>query len=281
MKAIRFLLLLFVTMCSFTLNTKAREDSTTIKKGEHNYTVHISVMNQIFNPSKDLYEYRQPSVEGRLPNVISARNNINYQLGFEYEYVFKNQITLSAGLRYGIAKYHYEWNMNTDYFFPVGTNINTIRFKEVYSGTLPYGNVGINGGYRFKPSKKSKLIIHPKVGVNTAYFFNVEGQRRFHSITYRYNDTNFISTLATTQHESSRFLVNYNLYLGIVYPVDTKVLKELRVGIEYIRHLAISKDQGTLDLASSAYYNSNIDIVGTDYYFNRFRNIALRVGFTF
>lgn len=281
MKAIRFLLLLFVTMCSFTLNTKAREDSTTIKKGEHNYTVHISVMNQIFNPSKDLYEYRQPSVEGRLPNFLSARNNINYQLGFEYEYVFKNQVTLSAGLRYGIAKYHYEWNINTDYFFPAGSNVKTFRFKEVYSGTLPYGNIGINAGYRFKPSKKSKLTLHPKAGVNTAYFFNVEGQRYFHSLSYKRNDTIFAHILGSTHHETSRFLVNYNLYLGVVYPMNTKMLKELRVGVEYIQHLALKKDRGTLDLASTVYYDSNGDIVGTDYYFNRFRNIALRVGFTF
>lgn len=240
--------------------------------------INTALLKQYHSPKQDLYHYEDASVADRMPEFLSAENKLSFQLGVEYVYRLPKRFNLSAELKFGLSRFEYNWDINSEYFFDPQININTHSFNINYQKDIPYSSLGINAGYEFQPSAKSKVTITPKAGVSVAYFFDAVTKREMTRLIYQRNDTVFSSPITFTEQGTSRYLLCYNLYISANYPVQTRYIKELRLGVAFMQHLAFRKDIGSAGITHAIYYNSDAEIVGSDSYLNRFRHFSICVG---
>lgn len=269
-------LLFFVFLIS-SLSISAQEQKAKL----NHYIVKATLLDNYNIDSKDLSHGTVGGYESRLPSFLKGKNRLGYQLGFEYEHTFKNNISLSSGLLYGRYRYGYMWNINTDYFFDRNIHTNEYSYPFSYNKATSYITLTVNVGYKIKPFRKSKLILKPQLGVGMVQVFRQTTDNHMHYLLYQSNDTLYQSVLAYTEQQTMRAFRYYTLTLYAIYPFGPGAkwwLRELRLGVEYMHLLPFRFGQLGGAVAHSLYYNSKGDIAGSDLYTNRFRNIAITIG---
>lgn len=256
------------------------QDSVSYKtKSNHRFLIRASSYTSIGNPKADLYRWVDPVVT-KSTDFLTISNRYSYQLGVQYEYLTNRGVTFSSSLLYGAMRYQYNWDFTFDYFDDF-INVNSYNFNFVHKKHLPYLSAMLNVGYRLA-LPHSKFCLNGNIGASYLRFLKTENSGDTHYLLYNRNDTLFSQAFAYTEYVSRKHLFNYTLYLGGIYVVNSKFVKEYRLGVEFTNPLSFARQAKNWAMfVYGQYYDSNGKVVTSDLQYNRFRNIALNLSIGF
>lgn len=250
-------------------------------KSAHKFLVHFTTLKN-YN-SRDVEHTTEKGQQPVTP-FLKANNTNGFQAGIGYEYVIKRHFPINVNILYGQLKEDYQWNFTFDHFHPTH-DLSNIRLDHNYKVTIPYVALALNAGYDYHPFKDDHIRLQAKVGLGYMRFLKKSKEWLVHTVYYNFpgSDTIFVNDYADTQiYNQSNSGVYYDLYLGIAYSVKSGFIKEYRIGLTFKHAFGFFKpDADNISDAYGMYYNSKGDVVGSDAYYNRFRNLGLTLAVVF
>lgn len=241
---------------------------------KHLFTINYS--HQYFINKPDV-----ATLEGN-KHFLVANNTTGYQVGIGYEYTNRYNIIFSVNTVYGIQNHDLFWKFTFDGFDPninFGDYYTTHRFKA----TNNYLSNLYMIGYNFRATNKIKLQVKAGVG-STSRFKNIKEEKARY-ITYQH-EPNVINVRQHAYHDAeagtgarwfSDHAKYYSFFVGSSIIVNSKILKELGIGLQYNHVL----NKNPLNISRSFYYNSVGERDGVQIYENKFRSVGVtfKLGF--
>ncbi len=227
------------------------------------------------------------TIEGT-KNFLTANNTTGYMVGIGYEYTNCRNIVFTANTMYGIQRHDLAWKFTFEDFDP---NLNFGGYSNVHrfiATNRYFANVFMIG-YNYTPKKTPKIKLQPKAGIGIMHRFGETKERLAHLVFYSpspgfsegkqhaYTDAD-AGTWGDGRNDRIKL---YCFSLNGSYVLNTAIIKEIGIGIQYMHVLQNKKRNNGINSATGFYYNGMGVRDGIQIYGNQFRSVAItaKIGF--
>lgn len=219
----------------------------------------------------------------KLRPALTVNNTFGYQLGGYYEFRNKRMITFSPGIIYGMQKLSYDNEFTFEHIDPSFV-INQKSYSEHTRISSKYFGVSFALGYDYRLPKNERITLQGKVGIASMFLFNDIFDRTHLLVYYTKNDTiggfHYADTDITRQ-KSPIGHPYYTFYLGGTYKTDNSIIKDVRIGLNFFRVMGFFDGIAHIGSYTNQYADPELNNVGGEAFYDRFRNVGLTIGLGF